>query len=298
MTVMRMVRWTCALALGLCVALLSGCLDTGRDAGGKADISKEAVAGYLAEFGLNTPGTAGAVTQVVQAGGKYRERIKDEKGNGTTLTAWVDRAQQDIFCITFYRDEVCPECKGTGRRSLPTLMDTKISGVAISCLKCNGTGTLKNQFHKNCWVLSGGDFADRKAAEESKHENDLKGAPAGTERYVKQLSSEDPQQRLDACLWLNANYVRPGVFFRDLEPILNRARYKGPAEKEGLSTKIMGRKLGEGSTVYQLWAGKGLKSESARAYWRIYIEDASGKVQRTEFAPDSTQTRTPTGSTR
>ncbi len=285
-----------ALVSGV-LALIAGCADTGKNAGGKAEVSKEAIAGYLAEFGLNTPGTAAIITQTVQTGGRFRERIKDEKGNFTTLTAWVDRKQQDVFCITFYRDEVCPVCNGTGRKQLPTLMDTKISGVALTCQKCGGKGKLENQFHERRWVLSGGDFTDREAARENQQENDLKGAPEGTDRYVKLLSSNDPQQRLDACLWLQANYVRPGVFFRDILPILNRARYKGPADKEGLSTKILGRKLGEGTTVYQLWAGKGLKTESARAYWRIYIEDASGKVIRTEFAPDTTPQK-PTKGTR
>lgn len=289
MNLIRMFRPLCVAVLvsGL-LALVAGCMDTGRNAGGKAEVSKEAVAGYLAEYGLNTSGTAAIITQTVQSGGKYRERIKDEKGNFTTLTAWVDRTQQDVFCITFYRDEVCPVCNGTGRKAMPTFMDTKVSGVALTCQKCGGKGKLENQFHKRCWVLSGGDYDDPEAARESQQEYDLKGAPEGTGRYVKMLSSNDPQLRLDACLWLQANYVRPGVFFRNILPILNRARYKGPAERESLSTKVLGKRLGEGSTVYQLWAAKGLKAENARAYWRIFIEDASGKVIRTEFAPDTT----------
>lgn len=284
----RGLRLFCVLfVLPALLALLAGCVDTGRNAGGKAEISKEAVAGYLAEYDLNTPGTAAIVTQTVQGGGKYRERIKDQKGHFATLTAWVDRSQQDMFCITFYRDEVCPECKGTGRRAIPSIMDTKISGVALTCLKCGGSGTLKNQFHKRCWILSSGDYANAAAAQASKDKYDLKGAPEGTERYVEMLSSTDPQERVNACLWLDVNYVKPGVFFRSIEPILSRAVAIGAAEKESLSTKILGKREGEGSTIYQFIAGKGLKSERARAYWRIYIADSSGKVVRTEFVPES-----------
>lgn len=275
-------------AVILCVlGVFSGCVDTGRNAGGQAQISKEAVAGYLAEYQLNTPGTAAIITQSVQDGGRYRERIKDEKGNFTTLTAWIDRAQQDVFCITFYRDEICPVCHGTGRKAMPTILDTRVSGVALTCLKCNGTGKLENQFHERRWILSGGDYSSKQAAEQSKNEYDLKGAPEGTERYVKMLSSNDPQERLDACLWLEANYVKPGIFFRNIQPILNRARYTGPVNQDSLTTKILGKRRGEGVTVYQFWAGKGLKNEHVRAYWRVYVQDESGNVLRTEFASDT-----------
>ncbi len=276
--------------LFFCCIAVAGCLrNPGENAGGKASLTRAAVEGYLAEYNLNSPGVAVEIVRVLRAGGKYRERVTDQKGNKATLTAWIDENKQDIFCITFYRDEVCPECHGTGRRKLPKLldMDTKISGVSISCLKCDGKGTLKNQFHKRCWVLSSQDYSDKAQAQERKQEYVLAGAPEGTDRYAKMLASSVPAERLEACRWLDRNYIREGMFFRDILPILDRARYSGNVEDKSLTTKILGSRSGDaGMKVYQFWAGRGDRKLYLMAYYRIYINNSTGKVVKTEFVSD------------
>lgn len=265
-----------------------GCYDKGAGAGGSADIATEMVKENLATFDLNSPGVAADIVRTLAKGDKYRKRIQDQNDRGATLTAWIERKEEDIFCITFYRDETCPDCDGTGRKKAPDFLSTRIAGIDFTCQRCKGTGVLKNQYHKKCWVLSGSDFSSKKEAKKKEQEYTFRSAPEGTKRYVKLLSSDKPQDRLDACLWLDSNYIRPGLFFREIIPILDRARYTGTVKDESLATKILGTKTGAKKvTVYQFWAGKGIPSEWKRAFYRIYIDSTTGRVMKKTFAPET-----------
>lgn len=282
----------------VCAVLIAlvGCgMETGGGKVGRAQVSADAVSGFLAEYGLDVPGVAAEIARTVSSGQRYSGKVKDRKGKSTALRAWVESDQQNVLCMTFYRDEVCPDCKGTGRRAMPDILDSKISAtIAFTCQTCDGKGMLKNQFNKRCWALSGGDYSSKEAATEARQSNVLRGAPAGAERYVEMLSSTEPAQRLEACLWLDRNYLKPGVFFRDITPILDRARYTGRVDDRSLASTVLGKRIGDsGETVYQFWAGKGIPAEEAeRAYYRVFINNADGRIVRTAFAPDST-TRQP-----
>lgn len=275
------------------IILISGCGDvTGGKSGGSASITREAVEYYLSEHKLNSPGVAAEVTTKLNNGGKYREQIKDENKKLTTLTAWIDVQDQNMFCITYYRDQVCPKCKGTGLLTLPNkikdAMSSKLNtSFGISCNQCGGTGYLKKAKMKKCWLLGVADYKDPQAAIAREEEYSLQGAPANTKKYIDQLASSNPQERLDACIWLDKNYIREGLKLVEITSILDRARFISPLEDKSIMRKIMGKASNQQEfTVYQFWAGKGDPALAKRAYYRIYVNASKGEVIKTAFAPE------------
>ena len=120
-----------------------------------------------------------------------------------------------------------------------------------------------------------------------KNKYTLESAPPETREYISMLASQDPYVRLEACEWLNNNYIHEGTHLLDITPILERARFVGPIEDNSLLRKIMGKATGQDDyTVYQFWAGKGAKELANKAYYRVYVNATKGYVMRTAFAPD------------
>lgn len=272
----------------LLTLLMLGCSSSssGKNATGATRLNRNAIADYLDQHGLNTAGVADNVTFALNEGNRFREKITDKNGRGTMLTAWIDNQEQSVFCLTYYRDEKCADCNGTGKREPPQMLSMK-SPIAFTCRECKGTGILLNQFHRKCWVLSAEEYVDRSAAREQRQHIILEGAPPQTDEYAAKLSSEDPQERLTACEWLDKNYIRAGQFFQQLAPILDRAHYVGKTGSgDGVTGKIIGKRLGnDGATIYQFIAGRG--AIDARAYYRIYIDNNSGKVIKTMFVAET-----------
>lgn len=279
------------LALLFLALLAAGCSGAPSKVGA-ATVARSTIAAYLDELGLNTPGVADNVTFALNNGDKFREKVEDKTGHATMLTAWVERGARSTICMTYYRDEKCPDCNGTGARAAPGIVADK-AHIAFNCRRCKGEGILRNQFHRRCWVLSSEEFRDRASARVETDHAALQNAPAGTAEAAARLGSDDPRERLEACQWLDRNYVRPGQSFQELTPVLERAQYVGTLDSNHkLTTKIIGHRLGsQGETVYQFLAGRGWNGQSGNDYYRIVIDNHSGKVVRTYFVADAPRRR-------
>ena len=272
---------------------LTSCSDvTGGRSGGSAAITREAVEYYLAQEKLNSPGVAVEMTAAVNNGKEYRKAIKDENNKPTTLTGWIDRSERNLFCITYYRDMVCPKCHGTGLLTLPKKVQDAISSkistttIGINCPQCHGKGYLEKAKQKKCWILGVADYKDPAAAIAAEEANTLQSAPPNTKEYIDNLGSNDPALRLAACIWLDKNYIRPDLSLTEITPILDRARFVSPLKDDSLLRKIMGKAATQHEyTVYQFWAGKGDTALADKAYYRIYVDSTAGKVLRTTFVP-------------
>ena len=223
---------------------------------------------YLAELQVNRPEIVGEVRDLLAEGKYYRKRTKDQKGEGTILTVYVDKKYM-LHIITF-RDETCPKCKGTGRREAPFGAITNKVAVNFNCLECRGEKKLKDFITQRYFILSPEDFENPEEGRNIMSQRAYANAPQGAEAWVERLASANPRERLEACLWLDKNYVRLGIFFQDVMPMLKKARYYDQNEKR----KIM---------VWQFWAGKDLPEERNRAYYRIYAESKSGKITEKGF---------------
>ena len=159
------------IIISMLTLTLTSCGDvTGGQSGGSASITREAVEYYLAQEKLNSPGVAVEMTAALNNGKEYRKAIKDQNHKPTTLTAWIDRSQRNLFCITYYRDMVCPKCHGTGLLTIPNKIQDAISSkisstqIGINCPQCHGTGYLKKSKQKKCWILGVADYKDPAAA--------------------------------------------------------------------------------------------------------------------------------------
>jgi hypothetical protein len=102
------------------------------------------------------------------------------------------------------------------------------------------------------------------------HSQAYANAPDGAHTWVERLASPNPRARLDACLWLDQNYVRVGAQFLDIQPMLRKARYHDSDAKK----RVM---------VWQFWAGKDMANEADRTYYRIYADPKTGKITRKGF---------------
>ena len=146
------------------ILFLNSCGDpSDGHSGGSADISRDAVSHYLSEVKLNSPGVAAAITMALNNGEEYREFIKDENKKSTTLTAWIDKKERNLFCITYYRDEICPKCHGTGFINMPSMIANKLNekvntNFKITCNECHGKGYLPKKMSKKCWILGVADY--------------------------------------------------------------------------------------------------------------------------------------------
>jgi len=251
--------------LGCTVLTLAGC--GGPAQGGKAEISESAFYGYLEEAEVNRPEISREALLAIREGRVYRRRVVDQKNRWTLLTIWIERSPQNILHIETMRDETCPACKGTGKRQWSATVMERMP-FDTRCLKCDGKGFLPNAVEERKWVLSAGDYLSEDAASAAAPVD----APPEAQRMIDRLPSSDPRERLQALEWLDRHYVRLGVSFQTLTPMLKKARwYESDAKK-----KIM---------VWQFWAGKGMENEKARTYYRIYADRKSGQVTKKGFYP-------------
>lgn len=245
--------WTPAPAQGFNIAVNIGSYSLGK---------------YLTECQVNRPEILNEVKALLQEGKYYRKRTKDQKARGTLLTVYVDNSYM-LHIVTF-RNETCPDCKGSGKRAAPFGSLSSHVEVQFGCLKCNGKGYLENQVTERYFMLSPEDFENPEEGRRIMGQRAYAEAPQGTQAWVDRLASAKPQERLEACLWLDENYVRVGEFFQDIMPMLKKARYYDANEKK----KIM---------VWQFWAGKNMPEENNRAYYRIYADSQTGKITKKGF---------------
>ncbi len=255
----------------LSVFCLPGCLDTVTpppEERGRAEISEGAVMMYLGKADLARPEIVKAVTASLRSGKTYRRRIVDQSSKWCLTTVWIDR--RNTLHIVTCRNEKCPKCHGTGKR----VWDNKrMQGMPFDtrCLKCDGKGFLEHYTVERKYALSPMDFENPEAARRAVAASAYRNAPPEAQRYVEMLAAGDPGQRLRACIWLDRNYVRTGMFFHDIQPMLRKARQRDR------NKKVM---------VWQFWAGRGLPDEYARTYYRIYAHTKSGRIFKKGFYPE------------
>lgn len=235
------------------------------------DMSPYSLGKYLAECQVNRPEVVNEVRERLKEGQYYRKSTKDQKGRGTTLTVSID--PNYMLRIVTWRNETCPTCKGTGKRgNLPFEKITKNVNVNFKCIECDGDGVLENHTTEKFFILSSEDFADPEIGRRIMKGRAYSNAPQGADVWVERLVSKNPRERLEACLWLDQNYVRTGVEFQSIMPMLKKARYHDSNQKR----KIM---------VWQFWAGKDMPNENNRAYYRIYANTKTGKITEKGFYP-------------
>jgi len=269
---MRAYRFVAVILCGGCLMMGAvGCLSgyaPSPDERGRAEISQTAVHNYLAQADLARPEIVQAVTVVLRQGKTYRERVQDQSNKWCLATIWID--QHNTLNIVTSRNEKCPKCNGTGKRQWDNER-MKNMPFDTRCLKCDGKGFLEHHTEPRKHVLSPMDYEDPQAAEQAVAEAAYQDAPPETERYVAQLADADAKKRLEACLWLDRNYVREGMPFQNIGPMLRKARRRDQDEK---------------TMVWQFWAGRGLPDEYSRTYYRIYAYTKTGKIFKKGFYPE------------
>lgn len=233
-----------------------------------AAISQYSLGKYLGECQVNRPEIVQEVYTQIKQGKYYRKRTKDQKGKPTVLTVHLNPEYK--LRILTYRNETCPVCKGTGKKEVPLEKVTRHVGVNFSCYECKGKGELENFTTEKFFVLSSEDFEEPEIGRRLMHQQAYANAPEGAQAWVERLASPNPRERLEACLWLDQNYVRTGGQFLDIQPMLRKARYHDSDTKK----RIM---------VWQFWAGKDMPNEKNRAYYRIYADPKTGKITKKGF---------------
>ena len=234
----------------------------------RVDLGAYQLSKYLAECGVNRPEIVTEVKMKLGEGSYYRKRTRDQKNRATLLTVYVDRGH--LLHIVTFRNETCSECNGTGTRAKPFDKFSSRIAVQFRCLKCEGKGTIPNEVTERYFSLSTEDFENPEEGRTLFAEKAYANAPPDAEQWVERLASQDPRERLAACEWLDRNYVRIGMFFQDITPMLRKARYYEANEKKKM-------------LVWQFWAGKDLPDERRRGYYRIYADSRNGKIVRKEF---------------
>lgn len=267
---MTLVATTLLLAAGLITGCLMGA-GPSSGTGGQAAISEQAIFDYLGEAEAARPGIVRDVTLHLRQGRVYRKRVQDQRNRWTLLTVWIDPDRPNTLNLVTKRNERCPDCNGTGNRNWKT---ERLANMPFNtrCLKCKGDGILENEVIERKKSLSSEDYTDPKTARRAARIAAYKDAPPGTEGYVRRLASQQPQERLAACIWLDRHYVRVGAFFQSYLPMLRKARFHETSEKKK-------------KAVWQFWAGKGVPGEHNRSYYRIYVNTRNGKVIKKGFYP-------------
>lgn len=232
------------------------------------DLNPYQLSKYLAECELNRPEIVGEIRDTFRSGKYYRKNTKDQKSRPVTITASVNNDY--MLRIVTWRNDTCADCNGTGKRTAPFDKMSKHVNVNFNCLKCDGKGFLANNTTERFFVLSAEDFMDREEGRRIMRERAYAGAPVEAEQWVERLVSKNPRERLEACLWLDRNYVREGAEFQSIMPMLRKARYHEANPKK----RVM---------VWQFWAGKDLPGERNRAFYRIYANTKNGKITRKGF---------------
>lgn len=223
---------------------------------------------YLEECEVNRPEIVDDVKTALRDGEFYRKKTTDQKARPVRLT--VNVSPDFMLRIATVRNETCPDCKGSGKKEMPFGKVTGGVGMALNCLRCKGKGHFSDKTTEKYYILSAEDFENPKEGRRVMREQAFSGAPEGADRWIGRLTSRDPRERLEACEWLDKNYVRVGVEFQRLMPMLKKARYQEANEKR----RIM---------VWQFWAGKDLPEARDRAFYRIYVNSKSGKVTQKGF---------------
>ncbi len=251
--------------------LLCGCLDLGFGGGGsrQTELDSKALENYLAKAEVARPEVTLAVMNSLRQGQTYRQRVQDQRNRWCLLTVWLAPESPNVLNVVTKRDETCPQCKGTGKRTWDAKFMQNLP-MDTFCLKCKGTGSLPNEVVERQYVLAPEDFANVAAARETLSAAAYQGAPPGTESYVQQLASAQPTERLAACVWLDENYVKVGQNFQQYLPMLKKSRWREVNDKAK-------------QTVYQFWAGKDIAGEEARAYYRVYVDNRNGRIQNKGF---------------
>lgn len=223
---------------------------------------------YLAELQINRPEILNDVKATIERGEYYRKKTVDQKGTPVRITASVN--PDYMLRLVTWRNDTCTECKGTGRASLP--FAEKVKGVALTrkCHECQGKGYIENNTTEKYFMLSSEDFEHPEEGRRIMKQRSFANAPSGAEQRIEQLVSKNPEERLEACDWLDKNYVRIGGDFQDIMPMLRKARYQETNDKRRIA-------------VWQFWAGKDLPSERKRAFYRIYVNTKNGKVTEKGF---------------
>ena len=234
----------------------------------KADLSEYALSNYLAQCEINKPELVNAVRNKLKKGDYYRKGVKDQKKRPTTLTVYVDN--NNTLHIVTNREETCPTCKGKGTRASPLGQYGTKLGVDFRCVPCEGKGILPRQTRERYFVLASADYENPREAEKFLKQQSFKNAPRETEQYIEMLASKNPQERLDACVWLDEHYVNIGIPFQQIMPMLKKARYQEVSEEK----KLM---------VWQFWAGKDDQAKRDVAFYRIYADAKTGKINKKGF---------------
>lgn len=265
----------------LAVALAAGCFDPDSTRLGSyapdkenvaaAELSQAALADYLARSSLATPEVTRDALGAVRSGRIYRQRVKDQENRSTLATVYVD--PDNALHIVTFRTETCPDCQGTGTRPSPFGAMDKVS-VNLRCLRCDGNKKLTNYTDERRYLLSANDFQNPAAAAARLQAETTRDAGPETMKWINALASQDPRERLAACIWLDRNFVREGVRFQTLMPMLDKHRYFEKSDEK----KMM---------AWQFWAGRDLPGEDARAYYRVIADTRTGKVVRKGFFPDT-----------
>lgn len=232
------------------------------------DLNPYRLSKYLAECEINRPEIVDDVKYALEDGDYYRKKTTDQKGKHARITVHV--TPDYMLRIVIIRNDTCKTCKGTGRKNLPLDKVTQGVGVGMKCYDCKGLGYYEDNKTEKYYILSAEDFANPKEGRKVLKRQAFADAPSETEQWIEKLISKDPYERLDACEWLDRNYVRVGTQFQNLMPMLKKARYQEANEKK----KIM---------VWQFWAGKDIASERERAFYRIYVNTKSGKITKKGF---------------
>lgn len=254
------------LLLGAC-----GCFDSyapDKKNVARASITREAIEEYLSEAQLARPVVVREVTDHLRRGATYRNRIRDQKNRWCLTTVYID--QVNTLHVVTHRDEPCPTCNGTGKRKFDN-ETLKKSPFDFRCVKCNGKGFIENHTVERKYALAVMDYVDSKKAGILQEQMTYKNAPAGTRERVSDLASKDPRQRLAACVWLDKYYIKKGIHFQKLLPMLKKARWQEADKKK---------------MVWEFWAGKDITGEAPRAYYRIYADSHNGKVVAKGFYPE------------
>lgn len=223
---------------------------------------------YLNELQVNRPEVLNEVKEQLKQGRYYHKRTMDQKARSTQLTVYV--TPEYMLTIRTYRNDTCPDCNGAGHRDAPFDKFSRNVAVKFRCLTCDATGIIPNNTTEKFFILSSEDFENPEEGRRLMAQKAYAGAPQGAQAWVERLASQNPRDRLEACLWLDQNYVRTGMFFQDIMPMLNKARYHDSNAKQ----RIM---------VWQFWAGKDIARERDRAYYRIYADTKTGKITKKGF---------------
>ncbi len=223
---------------------------------------------YLERCQLNRPEVLNAVKTALDSGRYYRESTRDQRGRPTIATVSVNPDYQ--MRIVTNRDETCEACKGEGSRAIPFGNFTSGISAGLSCPACGGDGKLERQTTEKYFVLSPEDFENPEEARRIIASKDFEGAPRDAKKWVDRLASQNPAERLAACEWLDKNYVRIGGQFTAIDPMLRKARYHETNERR----RVM---------VWQFWAGRGMRDERKKAYYRIYANSRTGKITEKGF---------------